>query len=177
VPAAWRPERATLRWSADDGVTWQLAGSGAPGGSFVWSVPNVECPAARLRLELYDARGLIGCDDSDAPFAIQRDAIAAAAKSAPLPRVHALLQNTPNPFNPSTSIAFDLPVESAVQLRIFDPQGRLVRTLVAEHRPAGRHAVNWDARDASGQRVSSGVYFYRLRAGNFRATRRMVLLR
>ena len=66
-------------------------------------------------------------------------------------------------------IGFDVPVESAVELAVFDVVGQRVRTLVAESLSAGTHRVVWDGRDAAGVEVGSGVYFYRLRAGEWRS--------
>jgi hypothetical protein len=95
----------------------------------------------------------------------------------PLPARFALHHNQPNPFSPATVIRYDLPVPSEVSLRIFDVSGRHVKTLAAGEAPAGRHSVVWDARDEAGRAVSAGVYFYRLRAGIFDATRRMMLIK
>ena len=88
-----------------------------------------------------------------------------------------LSQNWPNPFNPSTTIAFGLRDRGRVSLRIYDAAGRLVASLVDEIRPAGRYEENWDGTDGAGSAAASGVYFYRLHAGAFEATRKMILLR
>jgi hypothetical protein len=92
------------------------------------------------------------------------------------PAVTALYANVPNPFNPSTRIAFDLASAGRVRLRIYDVAGRLVRTLVDEDRAAGRYTETWTGLDTRGARVTSGVYFYRLDAPSFTATRKMVVL-
>jgi flagellar hook assembly protein FlgD len=88
-----------------------------------------------------------------------------------------LEQNVPNPLNPTTMIAFMLDAASPSRLAVYDVQGRLVRTLVDAALPAGRHEVAWDGRDETGARVASGLYLYRLEAGVFRATRRMIVLK
>jgi predicted lipoprotein with Yx(FWY)xxD motif len=88
-----------------------------------------------------------------------------------------LSQNYPNPFNPTTRIAFGLKEPAIVSLRIYDAAGRLVRVLVESSRPAGAYAELWDGRDSSGRSVSSGIYFYRLNAGTFESTKKMILLR
>jgi M6 family metalloprotease-like protein len=88
-----------------------------------------------------------------------------------------LLPNVPNPFNPTTSIRFDLERQASVDLAVYDVSGRLVRRLIAaERQPAGRHVIAWDGRDASGRRMASGVYFLRLETGTLTDTRRVVLL-
>jgi len=99
------------------------------------------------------------------------------AAVADAPRlVFRLHQNAPNPFRPSTTIRFDLPQRAAVSLRIYDVAGRLVRNLVAGGTlEAGRHEAAWNGQSESGRRVSAGLYFYRLQAGAFSETRRMVL--
>lgn len=84
----------------------------------------------------------------------------------------------PNPFNPQTIISFDLPGEQAVSLRVYDMAGRLVECLLDdEMAPAGRNEFVWRARDAGGQVVPAGVYFYRLEAGVFFETKRITLLK
>ncbi len=94
------------------------------------------------------------------------------------PHEFALHANVPNPFNPVTTIAYDIPTAGAdVNIAIYDAAGRLVRELVDEHRAAGRWSMQWNGEDARGQRVASGVYFYRMRAGSFVDTKKMVLLK
>jgi hypothetical protein len=84
----------------------------------------------------------------------------------------------PNPFNPVTTISYDIPVPVAVRLTVHDVSGRLVRTLVAaETVAAGRHEVVWDGRDRNGRVVAAGVYLYRLTAGEYLETRRMTLVK
>ena len=94
-----------------------------------------------------------------------------------LPTTPVLHANMPNPFNPSTTIRFELPQLADVQLDIYDLLGQKVRTLVAGQRSAGWHEAVWDGRDASGMLVSNGVYFYRLQAGGLAQMRRMLLLK
>ncbi|HSG29114.1 MAG TPA: carbohydrate-binding protein [Candidatus Krumholzibacterium sp.] len=84
----------------------------------------------------------------------------------------------PNPFNPSTTISYDLPEEVAVDLSVYDVTGRLVRKLVdGAFTGAGTHRIVWDGRNEAGRVVEAGVYFYRLEAGTFSRTRKMVLMR
>ena len=94
-----------------------------------------------------------------------------------IPYTLSLEQNVPNPFNPTTTISFMLPQKSKVILAIYDVEGRGVRTLVDESVGEGRHKYVWDGRNASGSPVSSGLYFYRLTAGNRTLTKKMVLLK
>ena len=91
--------------------------------------------------------------------------------------VNDLAQNVPNPFNPVTTIKFSIASDQQVRLVIYDVAGRRVRTLIDEHRRADIYKVTWDGRNDHGQRVASGVYFYRLEAPGFSQTRKMVLIR
>ncbi|MBT8399797.1 MAG: T9SS type A sorting domain-containing protein [Rhodothermia bacterium] len=94
-----------------------------------------------------------------------------------LPIALSLDQNYPNPFNPTTTIAYDLPSAGGVTIRIFDALGRQVRLLVDRNHTAGSYTVVWDGRDDAGASVSSGIYIYKIEAGQESATRSMILLR
>lgn len=94
------------------------------------------------------------------------------APSRGVPRVFSLEQNYPNPFNPSTTVRFALPVPGMVLLRVYNVLGDVVTTLVSGERPSGSYAVTWDASNAA-----SGLYFYRLSAGKFDETKKMLLVR
>lgn len=93
------------------------------------------------------------------------------------PRETVLRDARPNPFNPSTAVTFELAREERVRLDIFDAHGRRVRTLLDERRPAGAHRVSWNGTGDSGEAVASGVYFLRMYAGDYSATRKLVLLK
>jgi hypothetical protein len=88
-----------------------------------------------------------------------------------------LAQNYPNPFNPSTVISFQLPVDSEASLKIYNLNGQLVKLLVAGKLEAGRHKVVWDGKNEAGVPVASGVYVYVLKAGDFTAQRKLVLMK
>lgn len=88
-----------------------------------------------------------------------------------------LAANTPNPFNPSTTIKFSLAEPGDVSLRVYDVRGQLVRTLLAEHRASGEHALSWDGRNDQNREVASGVYYYKLLARGFEDTRKMLLMK
>jgi hypothetical protein len=93
-------------------------------------------------------------------------------KGSDVPGEFALLQNFPNPFNPKTVINYQLPVNSYVALKVFDLLGREVATLVNEKKDVGRYSMQWDA-----GRCASGIYFYALQAGEFRETKKMILMK
>ena len=93
------------------------------------------------------------------------------------PDAFALSQNYPNPFNPETEISYDLPNGAHVTLIIFNIVGQKVKTLADGFQDAGQKSLHWDGKNDSGNKVSSGIYFYRIQAGEYSQTRRMVLLR
>lgn len=94
-----------------------------------------------------------------------------------LPDGFAVSQNYPNPFNPATTIGFQLPVRAHVSITIFNAIGQQVRQLLNDELSAGSHRVRWDGRSSNGERVSSGIYLYRIQAANFQQTRKMILLK
>jgi flagellar hook assembly protein FlgD len=95
-----------------------------------------------------------------------------------VPTEFALGQNYPNPFNPSTTIRFDLPKEAPVTLEIYNVLGVRVRSLLAgEAVNAGTHSMVWDGRDDNGITMPSGVYLYRISAGDFQASRKMTMIK
>ena len=89
-----------------------------------------------------------------------------------LPLRFALEQNYPNPFNPTTIIKYSVPKQSYVSLKVYDILGREVATLVNEEKPAGTYEVSWEAKN-----LASGVYFYKISAGDYTAVKKMILLR
>ena len=105
------------------------------------------------------------------------DPTAVEDQSAGRPHRFALEQNYPNPFNAGTTVRFALESDGAVELMVFDLLGQKVRTLVRDRRAAGPQAVRWNGRDEAGRVVATGVYLYRLQAGDRVTSRRMLLLR
>ncbi len=109
------------------------------------------------------------------------DPITDSGRSAPKPEMperFALHQNVPNPFNPNTNIIFDVPPGGgSVTLRIYDVNGRLVRTLVDGPQNAGQKTVVWDGLNETGNQVATGAYFYRMTGPGFEQTRKMMLLK
>lgn len=94
-----------------------------------------------------------------------------------LPKTYELFQNYPNPFNPATEIKYQLPKVSGVELTIYNVLGEKVRILVQEKKDPGVHHVRWDGINDRGIPVRSGIYFYRLSAGNYKSVRKMILIR
>jgi xylan 1,4-beta-xylosidase len=99
------------------------------------------------------------------------------SKSGEVPGKFSLEQNFPNPFNPSTTVSYRLSAVSHVTLRIFDMLGREIVTLVNNEQAAGQYTAQWDAKNKNGEDLSSGVYFYQLRAGEFVSTNKMIFMK
>jgi subtilisin family serine protease len=97
--------------------------------------------------------------------------------STEIPAAFSLDQNYPNPFNPATDIGFALPSQAEVELVVYDMLGRQVRSLVNGKMEAGYHSVTWDGTDNNGRSVSSGVYFYSIKAGDFSQSQKMIMLK
>jgi hypothetical protein len=104
-----------------------------------------------------------------------QDSYPPATTSAP--KEFALFDNYPNPFNPNTEITYSLPQDAKVNLTIYNLLGEKVKTLADEYQTAGYKTVPWDGTDENGEVVSSGVYFYRLSAGNFTQAKKMILIK
>jgi hypothetical protein len=94
-----------------------------------------------------------------------------------IPNNYSLEQNYPNPFNPETRINYSLPEPAYVKLNIYDINGTLVRTLQEGNKSAGRYEAIWDGKNSSGNKVGSGVYFYRIQANSFSQVKKMILLK
>ncbi|UCD64186.1 MAG: T9SS type A sorting domain-containing protein [Candidatus Zixiibacteriota bacterium] len=97
--------------------------------------------------------------------------------AAQLPQGYLLSQNYPNPFNPSTTIRFTLPRRSDVKIDIFNILGQRIVTILDEARPAGQHSVVWDGTDENNRPVSTGLYFYRIKAGDYTDSKKMLMLK
>jgi len=94
-----------------------------------------------------------------------------------LPTEFAMDQNYPNPFNPSTTIRFSVPHESKVSMVVYDMTGAVVKTILNENLSAGNKEVTWDGTNSNGAKVSTGMYIYRLEAGSFSSTKKMLMLK
>ena len=154
-------------------VSQRIAGSSAAPMARTDSVDaaTIEAWIAQARLE----------DDGSHPFKQGIENLESLLASL-IPEETALLANYPNPFNPETWIPYQLAESAEVTLTIYDINGQLVRRLRVGHQAAGMYqsrsrAVYWDGRNQFGEFVASGLYFYTLKAGEFTATRRMLILK
>jgi len=182
----WVPgQHKTIRWtkgagiiavdvavSRDGGAHWQTIAKSCMGDSVRWVVAGPVTSQARIRV--FDPAVPSHSAVNGGDFAIGSYAVDVPPAS---PLIYALRANVPNPFNPVTQIAFEVPVAGRVALKVFDVSGRHVRTLVDETKLPSRYVVAWDGTDGSGRRLASGLYFCRMEAGSFRETIRMTLLK
>lgn len=154
----WGPELAAIDSDGDDFTNGQELGdpngSWRPGQLDPGNFSNVSAP---------------GDPNSKPPITNVAD--------IEIPTNYRLLNNYPNPFNPSTKIAFEIPQSENISLKIYSINGELIRTLANENLPAGRFEKVWDGKNDFGREVSSGIYIYRLTAGNFDRSARMVLMK
>jgi hypothetical protein len=105
------------------------------------------------------------------------DIVVSATPTARLPTTFALSQNYPNPFNPNTEIKYQIPKDGRVIMKIYNVMGQEVVTLVDGDLETGYYTATWNARNSRGSEVSAGIYFCRMKAGEFSQTRKMVLIK
>lgn len=165
-----------IDYSTDGGNSWtgvvELEGNPE---EYNWTVPGPPTSDGRIRVTCYDYAGNSGWDMSDSNFCPPDMAKIAVVGS--IPKEFAVSQNYPNPFNPETFIEFSLPENCQVNLVVYNVRGQLVKTLVHGSMQAGTYKVRWDGTDKSELRVASGVYFYRLVAGDKINTKKMILMK
>ncbi len=130
------------------------------------------------RVKAVDSDGLVtwGSNSGSAPWQFQFNPTSVTAPEANTPKEFSLSQNHPNPFNPETIIDYQLPISCHVAITIYNTLGQEIRTLIHGEQQAGYHQLVWDGRDNSGQQVGSGIYLYQMRAGEFGALKKMVLI-
>jgi subtilisin family serine protease len=175
-------ESTLVDYSTDSGVNWgRIATLAGNPGVFTWTVTGPPSDQCRVRVTCYDLVGVFGSDISDddfcPPFSPSADGSTPSrgvkiVGPGDAPAVTALYQNAPNPFNPQTRIPYALAKDAHVRLEVYNVRGQRVATLVDEFQTSGFKQFEWNAND-----TASGVYFYRLQAGNFTQTRKFILMK
>ena len=136
----------------------------SPRGNFIWNVnvtDGIDTTYSNIRYSLQ----------------IEGKYISLSVQDDLIPDSYSLSQNYPNPFNPTTRIQFELPLRSKVSLSVYDILGNKVNTIINQELDPGRHVVTWHAVDRSNNKLSSGVYFYQIRAEKFFDTKKMILIK
>ena len=134
---------------------------------------DVKLPGTSMAPDLLN----VSCSYPDADNAVTFNTSEMGIDDEIIPTVFSLGQNFPNPFNPTTQIAFDLPEQATAKLVVYNLLGQQVNVLTDRYMNAGHHVFDWNGLDSGGKLVASGVYFYELRAGDFVAKKKMLLLR
>lgn len=147
----------------------------AEGNRWVMPCSTSTCPDPAKVPDILDASPCGGFDYVWCGKPPEKRAIVVADESQPFN--FDLAQNFPNPFNPITAITFSIPRPEHVELSVYNLLGQRVAVLVDELREAGIHKVEWDGRDATGREVASGIYFYRISAGNLLQVKKMIVLK
>ena len=153
-----------------------MAGESVPSGPnfFVAQLNNV-CNADStilINVNIRSGENVYWYDD----FVLNIEMLSTADGEA-VPKEYALGSAYPNPFNPVTTLQYDLPEDAMVNITIYDMMGREVKTLVNSSHIAGYRTVQWDATNNAGEPVAAGVYLYMIQAGEFRQTKKMILLK
>jgi len=131
-----------------------------------------------IKWNVYTFDGLEAVESSNGPWSLTIDAgWALSIYNEKTPNVFALGKNYPNPFNPTTTIQYSLPKNTLVKITVYDMVGRKVRHLVNRFQSAGFKSVRWDATNDRNEPVSAGLYFYTIKAGDYKKTKRMILLK
>lgn len=142
------------------GVTMNLDNDASPDFVFTYSDIGVMKQGFRGGLYIYSSTPLYGIEEIPASMGL-----------------NALLQNTPNPFGRETIIRYSIVYPAHIDIEIYDISGRRIRTLTNDVKKPGYYTMVWDGKDGEGKDVSSGVYFYRLRAGKFISSRKMIVVK
>jgi flagellar hook assembly protein FlgD len=125
-----------------------------------------------LRLEVRDALNTLISESKMITEFHSGGPLPSIGSEVPAPTEYTLMQNYPNPFNPITTISYNLPKTSKVRLTIYNTLGQVVKQYIDEIKPAGHHTKVWD-----GSNLASGVYIYRIQAGEFQQIKKMILLK
>jgi hypothetical protein len=175
TPDTWSVDSYTVCFSSDGGESWEIMATDLTTQSVIADVPLVDTEEALHRVYAYQGDEIVGYDSSDEVFTVS--ATGAGVEDEMKPTVFMLRPNVPNPFVGTTMLRFDLPRDVHVSLSIYDVQGRLVKSLIDQGLTPGRYSIGLDGRDTNGDRVASGVYYYRIDAGRWNDTQRMVVVR
>lgn len=163
-----------ISYSINGGVTWDTIGTKINStGFYIWNIPDT--PTLQCIIKISDFSDNSIFDMSDSSFSIIPATDISIENN--LLGGYDMAQNYPNPFNPETTIKFVLPKTNKIELKVYDAKGTIVRKLFSGFFPAGNHSFKWDGKNNKSENVSSGLYFYSLKAGEFKSVKKMMLIR
>jgi hypothetical protein len=162
-----------IELSINNGASWtEIIDSVPSSGLYNWFVPK--SPSIQSLIKITHLNDLTSYDISDSIFTIKD---ISDVEENLLPNEYKLLDNYPDPFNPSTKIKYQIPELSFITIKIYDILGNEIVTLVNDEKPAGSYEVEFDSNSGNVQNLTSGIYFYKLQTGNFVETKKMILLK
>ena len=162
--------------AGNDNIT--VTGISGPDGNY-W-IPCMGSVYIEITAEGYDTlvtNMVVSGDSLHNFYMIERENQLSVNSNVEVPNQLILHHNYPNPFNPVTTLRYDLPEDAMVSITIYDMMGRIVKTMVNVDQTAGHKSIQWNATNNVGQPVSAGLYLYTIEAGEFRQTKKMVLLK
>jgi len=139
-----------------------------------WQIENYSVDSLA---EIYSKDSLFTVFEVDRFLGPPTETVTSIKQATGGPKDYALSQNYPNPFNPTTTISYSVPRASFVTIKVYDELGREIKTLVNEEKYSGDYKVEFSASGENGNKLTSGVYFYRMQAGSFAATKKLILLK
>jgi hypothetical protein len=175
TPANFDVDTYAVHFSADAGESWEEVVTGITTQSAIVDVPFPETEEALFRIYALKGEEIVGYDSSDDVFSISLTG--AGVEDEVKPTVFMLRPNVPNPFSGTTSLQFDIPKEAHVNLSVYNVRGRKVKNLLDQVLTPGTYNIGWDGRSTYGDRVASGVYYYKIVAGGWNKTRAMVIVK
>lgn len=161
-----------LQYTTDDGNSWItiLNSISADADQYIWMVPNTVSPLCRIKIS--DVSNALTQDESDAAFTIAPTVGVEESENNNVPTEYMLYQNHPNPFNPTTTISYQIPNPGHVILKVYNLLGEHITTLVDEEKAIGKYNVYFNSSN-----LSSGVYFYLLQSRDFIQFKKMILIK
>ena len=165
-----------LYFSMDGGLSWQIIKLDIPTTQFIyqWIVPKFLTESAQIKIVQDNI--VDDYEDHSSNFTI-KERVLGIAEPSELPTSLNFVSNFPNPFNPSTTIQYDISQTSQVNITIYNMVGNKIIQLDYGVKEAGTHTIGWKGFDDVGNRVSAGMYFYQIKVGQFAQTRKMLLLK
>ncbi|PID27272.1 MAG: hypothetical protein CSB55_09055, partial [Candidatus Cloacimonadota bacterium] len=180
------PEETNIEITETGEYTFEVTVSDVDGDEldYVWTIngENQNIPVNSFTYN-FDTAGtfIVKVEISESEYSLEQEWVIISSVQENdkiiIPKVTQLLQNTPNPFNPATSVNFDLAKDGKVKIEVYNVKGQLIKTLKNEFVSAGSHSVEWNGQTEHGEAAASGVYFIRMTADNFTSMKKALMLK